>query len=251
MSTPPANSGPSVETQPARRDERSLQLILDQEPTLFVNIVGEPFIGLPIPKSTDRTPWILNHQRVRAEITGFIWENLDLVIHAHELNRILRVLECHAWRDQRVNIQLKDAIDNDPLLEGLVIFLIDANRRGGVNLPASELLTELSKVARKSGVDTNHHSWPKGAAQLSRRIGELSPILQQAGINVKRGRNPGGVRFINIHREPCDDGKSTASQPPPIDKSHRPKTLPAADSGDDESEAVFSAISLKRERNEG
>lgn len=237
------STAPEEELQ-SRRDEAALGLILATQPELFLNIIGEPCIGLPVAAEADRTPWHLHSERVRAEIAGFIWEKLNLVVYDHELNRILRVLECQAWRDQRVDVELKDAVDNDPLLEGLVIFLNDPNRRGGVNLTASELLDELSKVARKSGVDTNHHSWPKGAAQLSRRIGELSSILQKAGISVERGRNSGGVRFINLSRDSCDDDESTPSQPPSIDKSHHPKPLPTADGSDGTSEAVFSAISV-------
>lgn len=238
------------DAQQSRRDVVALELILSNGPELYVNIVGEPCICLPFVPGSNRSAWHLKHERVRAEIAGLIWEKLKLVLYDNELSRILRVLESQAWRDQRIDIDLKEAIDRDPLLEGLLILLADSDSKDGVNLKASELLTQLEKKARLNGVDTQHHSWPKGAAQLSRRIGELSSLLQQAGITVERGRNNGGVRFINLHRKtPCDDGEPTASQPPSIDKSHHPQTLsPCATSGDVD-EAFFSAISIEPERN--
>jgi hypothetical protein len=234
-----------------RRDVVALELILSNGPEVYVNIVGEPCICLPFVPGPNRSAWHLKHERVRAEIAGFIWEELQLVLYDHELSRMLRILESQAWRDQRIDIDLKEAIDRDPLLEGLLILLADSDSKDGVNLKASELLKQLEKKARLNGVDTQHHSWPKGAAQLSRRIEELSSLLAEAGITFERGRNSGGVRFINLHRKtPCDDDEPTASQSPSIDKSHHPRSLSPADTSDDMNETFFSAISIEPEGNE-
>lgn len=248
---PHPNSTAAVppESQEIRRDVMTLDLILSEEPELYVNIVGEPFIGLPIAASTERAPWLLKSERVQAEVAGFIWEKLRIVLYTHEVSRILRVLESCAWKDQRVDIELKDAIDHDPLLESLFILLSDPNSKGGVNLTASELLNLLQKKARLHSLDTAHDCWPKGPAQLSRRIGDLSPLLEKNGVKVERGRNPGGIRFINLCRESnCDDGGPVASQPPSIDKSHHPQPLLPADAADADVDGIYNEILPDRER---
>lgn len=236
--------------QPIRRDEKVLKLILAKNPELYVNIVGEPCISLPLDSGADQTPWLLNHNRVRATITGFAWDNAGLVLHAQELNRLLRVLESRAWMDQRTEIELEDAIDDDPLLEGLLILLASPESNGSVRLTATKLLQALNKKARLSGVDTDHHAWPKAPTQLSRRLGKLDPLLLKAGISVQRGRDSGGVRFVHLSRgHPCDDIDSAASQPPSIDNSHHPKTLSPCATSDGTDDALFLSISVEPEGN--
>jgi len=242
------NSDATVTPTP-RRDVTALELIIEESPEVFVDIVGQPNIGIPIRAGAKRVPWPLRHQRVRAEVAGFIWEKTTTVPYDHELNRILQVLESLAWADQRLDVDLKDAIDHDPLLECLLIFLRDPDRSGGINSTASALLNALSKAARKIGIDTKHHAWPKGAAQLSRRIGELSSLLKKAGITVERGRNSGGIRFINLSQNvSCDDSEPTASRSPSIDKSHHPRSLSTTANSDDATEDIYLAISVEPER---
>ena len=155
-----------------RRDVEVLQLILDQPSELFINIVSEPCISLPLDSKADRTPWLLSHNRVRAEITGFAWDNAGLVLHFQELNRLLRVLESRAWKDQRDEIELTDAIDDDSLLEGLLILLADPDSREGVHLTATKLLQALNKKEESPVVWSGYR--PPRLAQGCRSI-ESSP----------------------------------------------------------------------------
>ena len=96
--------------------------------------------------------------------------------------------------------------------------------------------SSFQKKANKYGVDTQSRAWPKGPAQLSRRIGELKQLLNKADVEVGIGRQPGGNRYISLSRKKgCDDGGETPSQIPAIDKSHHPKSLQPPDGCDGKS----------------
>ena len=211
-----------------RRDVAALKLILGATPELYCNIVGEPCIRLP--PLRDGPVWSLRSGRVRAWIADFVWEEAGLVLFEQEITRLLAVLEGKAWRDQRLDLELKDAVDQEPLLEAIMIWISSNHRFEGTS---TKFLRELRKTARKYGVDTQSRAWPKGPAQLSRRIGELTRLLEKAGVAVKIGRRPGGERYIILAggKGGDDDGKPP-SQAPSIDKSHHPKPLHSPDDSD-------------------
>ena len=79
------------------------------------------------------------------------------------------------------------------------------------------IFAELRKPAKKYGVDIRSRAWPKGPAQLSRRIGELTRLLEKAEVNVEIGRRSGGERYIILAREKNgdDDGESPSQRPSP------------------------------------
>jgi hypothetical protein len=104
----------------------------------------------------------------------------------------------------------------------------------------TKLLGELVKIAKKHGVDMQSPEWPKGPAQLSRRISELKSLLRKAGVAVTIGRKGGGERFIVLDKVKAaedqpkegDDTGTTPSQPASVDKSHHPKMLGRCGDGD-------------------
>jgi hypothetical protein len=173
---------------------------------------------------------------VRAWIAETIWVNAGIVLLEREITRMLTVLEGKAWHDQRLDLEVKDAMDQDPVFEAIVIWIRQNPRFEGTQ---TKLLGELSKIAKKYGVDTQSKAWPKGAAQLSRRIGELIPLLFKAGVHVEIGRKPGGHRFIVLATQTgsedrpknSDDAGQAPSHPASNDKSHHPKQLRQSDNG--------------------
>ncbi|HOV77809.1 MAG TPA: hypothetical protein PLS24_07255, partial [Sedimentisphaerales bacterium] len=112
----------------------------------------------------------------------------------------------------------------------IVIWVNQDSRFEGTH---TKLLGELVKVGQKHGVDTQSKAWPKGAAQLSRRVNDLVPLLRKAGVVVTTGRKPGGERFVvleHVHLcqnmpEDGDDAEHTSSQAASVDKSHHPKQM--------------------------
>jgi hypothetical protein len=160
----------------------------------------------------------------------FIWEATGIVLFDREINRLLNVLEGKAWQDHHSDPPVDDAVEQDPLFEALSIFLHDRTFNG----KSTKLLTELRKVAKLQGVDVLANAWPKGPAQLSRRIAELAPLLSKAGVMVEIGRKA-QARFIKLSTEkPCDDAGGQPSQSTSLDKSHHPQTLQRPNDGDAE-----------------
>ncbi len=232
VNEPPSPNGQEQESaKVGRRDVAALKLIIEAIPELYCNIVGEPCIRLPpMRDGPDGGVWPLRSERVRAWIAEFIWKETETVLFEREITRFLAVLEGKAWQDQRLNLEVKDAVDQEPVLEAILIWLGINRRYEGTS---TKFLQELRKTARKYGVDTQSRAWPKGSPQLSRRIGELRRLLEKAGVKVEIGRRPGGERYVLLDgQKGGDDDGEPPSQAPSIDKSHHPKALRSTDGRD-------------------
>jgi hypothetical protein len=210
---------------------------LTPAPDVFCNIAGTPCIRLPPTEGgPDCEEWPLPSSRVRVWVAETIWDKNEVVLSDREITQILTVLEGKAWHDQRLDWDLKDAMDQDPVLEAVVVWSEKKERFEGT---PTKLLEVLSKTAKKCGVDMQGKTWPKGAAQLSLRLNKLLSPLLRAGVEVEVGRRPGGQRYIvlsntakaaNSHKG-CDDATQAASLATAIDKSHHPKSLQRSDDG--------------------
>lgn len=211
----------------------ALELILDQKPELFVNLVGQPVIALPTPEEQPTArPWPLRSERVKAWIAELVWQRQDIVLGERDIDRIITVLIGKAWKDQRTNIALTEAVDQDPLLDALIVFM---QQNAAFDGSSTKLLAELSKAAMEAGLDTRDRLWPSGAPQLSRRIRELKDLLRAAYIASETGRRGSGVRFVKLTRlKAADDGPKSPPQSPSIDKSHHPDALRRNDDADGE-----------------
>lgn len=229
-------AGEGTDTKPSRV-ANALKTILSLDPQVYCNVVGTPTVRLP-PAQEDHEgdEWPLQSARVRAWIAETIWDRAGIVLLEKDITRMLTVLEGKAWHDQRLDLELKDAMDQDPVLEAVVIWIRENPRFEGTQ---TKLLGELSKIGKKYGVDMRGKAWPKGAAQLSLRINKLIPLLLKAGVEVEIGRKAGGQRFIVLARKEketdipkgCDDADQAASHPASADKSHHPKPLRHSDDG--------------------
>jgi hypothetical protein len=107
----------------------------------------------------------------------------------------------------RHDVELTEAVDEDPLLEALLIFM---HEHAVFDKSCTALMAALDQVARSSGLDTKDRLWPKAAPQLSKRIERLKPLLKRVDIAVELGRRSGGLRFVRLTLEKQSGGDAAA-----------------------------------------
>lgn len=234
--------GNKVSSPAQRPDALALGLILS-EPLLelFCDILGQPRIRLPPTYDHPaEEPWSIRSERVRAWIAEFVWERSSLILQDREIDRILNVLEGKAWRDQRRDVELCQAIEQDSLLEAILLLMERETLFEGT---MTKFDLELVKVAKRAGLDVKAKNWPKGTPQLSSRIRDLEHLLGKAQIIVERNRDS-YERKITLKRQTNDGPASAPSQAPSVDKSHHPTTQRPNDATDTEKRAdVFARLS--------
>lgn len=220
-----------TEEPPPRRDQIAIQVVLDQSPQLHINSIGIPMIALPLKKTpgdirppednssrTAEQSWPLRSRRVQAEIADLIYSEKSVLVHQQEINRILKVLEGRAWKEPSPMFGIGHDMDENPLIEAIMILLLKQGTTGGFEGSCTTLLHELKKVCNQHSIDADDKYWPRGAAQLSRKLLEQAPVLERAGITIHRSRRPGGDRYISLRIESeikfdeCDDTATSASQ---------------------------------------
>ena len=159
-----------------------------------------------------------------------MWDHFGIVLAEREIDRTVTVLVGKAWHDQRHDIAVTEAMDQDPLLEALMILM---QEHAVFDKTCTTLKAELDHIARTAGLDTKDRLWPKAAPQLSRRIDELRPFLKRAGVTAELGRRSGGIRFVKLTNEKSSGGDVARPPPAPsVDNSHHPKEIHRQDDGD-------------------
>jgi hypothetical protein len=233
---------------PVKHDALVLSLLEQEALELYCDLVGQPSIHLPCTDGqVSDESWGLRSERVRAWIATFAWERLKQILLDREIDRILNVLEGRAWRNRRIDIELYEAIEHEPVLEALLLLLQKEARYEGT---MTQLMQQLVKTARRAGLDVKARSWPKGTPQLSSRIRQLEPLLAKAQIKVERHRD-GFQRRITLQRQTNDAAASPPSQASSIDKSHHPTNLRHVDAMDPEKRAsIFARIHQPEEKGE-
>jgi hypothetical protein len=235
--------------EPAKaRDAFALEQILAAQPELFCDMMGQPRIRLPPSRDhPDEEPWSLRSARVRGWIAELLWDHSNLVLLDREIDRILNILEGKAWRDQRRDIELLEAVEQDAVLEAILLLMERETLFVGT---VTKLQQELVKVAKRAGLDAKGKTWPKGSPQLSGRITRLESLLSKAGIAVERDRNS-LQRKIILRRRVHDDPASGASPGPSVDKSHHPKGKRQNDAPNSKERAErFARLNNLNERND-
>lgn len=207
--------------EPTKPDALALGLILNEpQLELFCDSVGIPRIRLPpVRNSTGEEPWPLRSDRVRAWIADFVWERAAIILLDREIDRILNILEGKAWQDQRRDLELCEAIEQDSVLEAVLVYMESETLFEGT---MTKFQHELAKAAKRAGLDVRSKNWPKGAPQLSRRIGSVERFLTKAGIRVDRSHKS-SERRIRLVKTITNGTPSPPSQGPSLDKSHHPK----------------------------
>jgi hypothetical protein len=215
MSTSPdaQSSSGSDDAFDSRRDVLALQCIRSMNPTLYVDIVGDPTIVIPFGVNAESSrPHRLRSQPARDYLCFFIEKETRLIPFDHEINRLTNILAGQAQQDQRIEYELKEALEKSPVLEVIYVFLTSdqlkpKHRFRGVG---SKLKEQLDKVARQCGIDPK--LWPQGAPQLTRLVGELSRsgTLNRFGITFSRP-DKSHPRLLELaYQDPNNDAAPTA-----------------------------------------
>lgn len=105
-----------------------------------------------------------------------------------------------------ISRQNQEAIDASPVGIALIQFLSDKDSWTGT---ATELLTELEKLAEQLHIDTGGKLWPKDARWVWRRINEILPNLETEDIRASQSRDK--QRLITLQKN--DDIVDEVSQP--------------------------------------
>jgi hypothetical protein len=198
----------------SRSIETALQAILDKEPDLSVMRAGIPFISWPLDKaSEERTFCKLQHAQIKPGLAAFVWDTFRIVLYERELNRLVRVLEGFAWRNITTDAELSQAIEQDPFLETLFLYLRTLDADQPYEGSCSLLLSRLEKCAAKNRLLSSPADLPGGAPQLSRKLEESREFLEKLGYQLARGRyTKTGDRFVRISLATySDDDDQTAS----------------------------------------
>lgn len=239
-------NGSTVDESP-RPDAMALGLILSEpQLELFCDSVGLPRIRLPpVPDHKSEEPWSLRSDRVRAWIAEFVWKRTAIILLDREIDRILNILEGKAWQDQRRDLELCEAIEQDSVLEAILVYMESEPLFEGT---MTKFQRELAKAAKRAGLDVRSKNWPKGAPQLSRRIGSVERFLAKAGIKVVRSHKS-SERRLRLEKTIANGPPLPPSQGPSLDKSHHPKGQRQNDAASAEKRAsMLSRISQPPER---
>ena len=233
----PAGENEPDDVKPAGQNQRNdsvgLQVILDLSPQLRINPVSIPEIKLPLER-TDNTPdleastttyWPIKCERVHDEIAELVNAQRGIVLQTREIKRIQNILSGRAWKEFGATAESEAILDINPLVEGIYILVHQRTQQGRFEISCTKLLTELRKLGRTKGVDIQSEQWPRGAAQLSRKLVEQSQNLEAVGIHCERGRRSGGERYVAFRTfkkslpesESVDDVDDPPSQTPSND----------------------------------
>lgn len=158
-------------SQSERRDQLIIEAVLDVSPNVYTNELGVTCILLPLDgQDSDKSEFAIRDPRVKAEISCHAFEKTTLIPHHSEINRVLTVLEGKAWKKNKTNVDFLEAIDADPLLETVYIFLKQKKIGGQYEGNCTKLLAELNNIAISKSIHIKIPSWPKGTAQLSHQL---------------------------------------------------------------------------------
>lgn len=236
-------SGNERDVGPERRDLAALKGILAHEPELFINLVGQPMVLLPIAGERNaRVPNRLESRRVRAELVGLIYDSAGFLPFEQEVTRILRYLEGQAWKNPRISVEYAAAVDQHPIVEAVHI-LAYSLRLGSVHeSTATKLLKELNDIARANGIDVQQNAWPKAANSLSEQLEEVKEMLATGGLAFSRHRS-NGVRWIKLTRIRIrDDDDASSALDRPESKPPAGNELLTSGKSAGRTESVFSRI---------
>jgi hypothetical protein len=104
--------------------------------------------------------------------------------------------------------QNSEVLEGHPVAAAVQAFMDEKSNWEGA--PA-ELLALLDGMAEGEKIDVKSKSWPKAAHVLTKRLNEIKPNLQEAGITVVTGERTGTQRTITIEKESSVIGDKASS----------------------------------------
>lgn len=226
----------------ATKTSTALRLVLDTSPELFVGLSGIPMIV--VGSTSNGEPLCLHSKRIRDWVALQFWKATEDTLRELEIDQILRVLAGLAWNELRNPPSIEVAMDEDPLVEAVLVFIGRQSRFDGT---ATALLKELGSVANRLGTDVRSPLWPKCPGRLSFRLQQLRGILSVAGLSIEAGRKSGRERFMTIAELDCDDkGSSLASGRSSLANTQHDSELHAGRNGDEARQSLFESLRAKR-----
>ena len=256
MSEPKTSAG-GEERRETPVERELLVAILATSPALYVNIANRPMVEIPFDSAPEvREAWPLDSDRVQAEIALFAYgPPTRVVLRDKQVTQIVRVLKGLAWRTRRAPLGLEETFDQDPLIEALYSIVADESSKPFKGT-ISDLQTKLAEAARHLGINRNEQSWPKGPAQLSKRLTDLSNqgVLARFGITFVRIENARPRSVELRHASAVDDAPSAASEQRRDHNVAPENDFKQADGGDGATAAVFHYLtappSFRRKEND-
>ena len=186
------NSAKDKERRVLTVERELLDAIKATGPSLYVNIANRPMVEIPFESPPEvRKAWPLDSDSVEAEVALFAYSRpIPIVLRDRQVTQIIRVMKGLAWRTHRAPENLSDAFDDDPLLEALDA-IVNTDSPKPLECTMSELLNKLRDAAGRLGINQDEKAWPKGPAQFSKHLTELSDqgSLEKVGIEFSRNKN--------------------------------------------------------------
>ena len=142
----------------------------------------------------------------------------------HETRSAVEVVYGYAFeRDREVAVAAVEyLIAQKPLAEAVLAIA----HSGGTEATPSRLLAKVNTVATRQGIDTQKGPWPHSEDSLGRQLSQLVPLLESAGVGLRRVR--GNERRwiippIELERDE-GDGQATSTSGVPSMTSDEPDT---------------------------
>jgi len=193
---------------------RSLIHVILGSVQLLVDSTGIARLRRPI-DGPDDWAWPIDHEVSIAFISKLAFDHNGTLLNGSELSAIVRVLQGKAFENYRPDAAACDLVERDPVPRAVARLMRGQPHWKG---PASKLLTALRAAIADEGIDFHRDkAWPKGPAQLSRRLTQLHQSLEQLGIRHST-RTTARERSHILDRDPhptTDDGRASLSSPTP------------------------------------
>jgi len=100
---------------------------------------------------------------------------------------------------ENLEVRNEEVLQASPVAACVVVLMENSLEWEGT---PSELHRELEEIATRERVNTRARGWPKAPHSMVRRLNEVRPNLEAAGIDVETGRRTGQRRSVAIHRHP-------------------------------------------------
>ncbi len=184
---------PDPETQQKPMDVVALELVLQGMTECYLDPSGEPRLRRKSDKPDD-VPWPVRSRETEGWIAKIFFEATHTLLGRGQIDRVLLYLEGKAAEHTRVDMELCDAIESEPVL-GLIIQLIKHERY--LKTTTDALLRRLRELAKDRPYLMLAPRWPARTEALGRSLRRLGPWFSKAEIKITFTRD-GRHRWIEL-----------------------------------------------------
>ena len=159
----------------------AVDLVREAGAVPFCNLAGEIRIRRPQQEGSVRVilDWPLQSRRTAAWIQNLLFEAGRDPLGPRELTQVMQILDGMAI-DNETELELPDAIEGDPILSSLILFVFSQEGWRG---SATQLQGKLQQVAeRMELMHPQDARWPKTASHFAMHLNSLDKWLAESGI---------------------------------------------------------------------